>query len=403
MSDKRRDKKGRILREGESQDPSGQYVYRYTNQLGKRVAVYSWRLLKHDPIPQGKKEKKSLRELEDEIDRLRLSGIIDTDLTVLELVKVYIKTKTGVTHNTRAGYQTVVNILSGHPFGSYPISKVKYSDAKIFLIRLQSEEHKSYSSIHLIRGVLRPAFQLAFEDEMIRYNPFNFELGKLLINDSVQREAVESKDKLEFLNFIKKDEYYKKYYEAVFILFETGLRISEFCGLTIDDIDFENHRLSVTKQLQRDRQGNYLISKTKTTAGTRVLPISKEVEDAFRTIIKRRKKVKVEPVVDGVSGFLYLDANGNPTLALHWEHRFSAIIKKHNKIYKYQLPKITPHMCRHTYCTTMAKKGISAKTLQYLMGHSDISITMNVYTHLGLEAATEELDRLEERKVLRKI
>ena len=238
---------------------------------------------------------------------------------------------------------------------------------------------------------------------MIRYNPFNFELGKLLINDSVQREAVESKDKLEFLNFIKKDEYYKKYYEAVLILFETGLRISEFCGLTIDDIDFENHRLSVTKQLQRDRQGNYLIAKTKTTAGTRVLPISKEVEDAFRTIIKRRKKVKVEPVVDGVSGFLYLDANGHPTLALHWEHRFSAIIKKHNKIYKYQLPKITPHMCRHTYCTTMAKKGISAKTLQYLMGHSDISITMNVYTHLGLEAATEELDRLEERKVLRKI
>ena len=56
-----------------------------------------------------------------------------------------------------------------------------------------------------------------------------------------------------------------------------------------------------------------------------------------------------------------------------------------------------PHVCRHTYCSNMARSGISAKTLQYLMGHSDISVTLNVYTHLGLEDAQHELKQLEER------
>ena len=58
------------------------------------------------------------------------------------------------------------------------------------------------------------------------------------------------------------------------------------------------------------------------------------------------------------------------------------------------MPKVTPHVCRHTYCTNMAKAGTNPKTLQYLMGHSDISITLNTYTHLGLLDAKEELDRI---------
>ncbi len=59
-------------------------------------------------------------------------------------------------------------------------------------------------------------------------------------------------------------------------------------------------------------------------------------------------------------------------------------------------------MARHTYCTNMAKSGISVKTLQYLMGHSDISVTMNVYTHLKLEDAQDELEKLEIREQVKK-
>ena len=59
------------------------------------------------------------------------------------------------------------------------------------------------------------------------------------------------------------------------------------------------------------------------------------------------------------------------------------------------MPKVTPHVCRHTYCSNMAKSGMNPKTLQYLMGHSDIGVTLNTYTHLGLEDAKQELSRVQ--------
>ncbi len=70
------------------------------------------------------------------------------------------------------------------------------------------------------------------------------------------------------------------------------------------------------------------------------------------------------------------------------------IVEKYNGIYKVQMPKVTPHICRHTYCSNMAKSGMNPKTLQYLMGHSDISVTLNVYTHVNFDDAKAELIRM---------
>ena len=99
---------------------------------------------------------------------------------------------------------------------------------------------------------------------------------------------------------------------------------------------------------------------------------SSDVMDAFKRIIKMRPKPKIEPIVDGYSGFLFLDKNGKPKVALHWEKYFQLSVAKYNKIYRVQLPKITPHVCRHTFCTNMAKSGMNPKVLQYIMGHGDI-------------------------------
>ena len=106
--------------------------------------------------------------------------------------------------------------------------------------------------------------------------------------------------------------------------------------------------------------------------------------------------IHLEQTVDGYSGFLFLDDAGLPLVAMHWEHRLSHMVNMYNQIYKVQMPKITPHVCRHTYCSNMARKGMNPKTLQYLMGHSDISVTLNVYTHLGLQDAVEEMTRLQD-------
>lgn len=373
-------------------------MYAYRGRDNKMHYVYSWKLEPTDKLPAGKRECKALRELEKEIEKSLNEEVAyhGGDVTVLGLAERYISLKTGVRHNTAAGYKTVLNLLKRDIFGSKRIDEVKVSDAKEWLIKLQ-QGGKHYSSIHTIRGVLRPAFRMAVEDDLLKKNPFDWELSTVIVNDSVKREAVTPKQERLFLDFIKGDKHYSQYYEGVYILFKTGMRISEFCGLTLDDIDMENRKIKIDHQLQRTREGVYLIEDTKTTYGERILPMSEGVYQCFQKLIKKRKKWKVEPMVDGKAGFLVLDKNGMPYLALHWEKRFEYALGKYNRIFKEELPIITPHICRHTYCTNMAKAGISPKSLQYLMGHSDIATTLGYYTHYKFNDVEKEVRELERR------
>lgn len=395
MSEKRRDNRNRVLRNGESQRPDGRYQFKYQDNDGKVKFVYSWRLDKNDRTPAGKKRELSLREKEKQIEHDLFDRIVPNggNITVLELVKKYVSLKTGVRHNTKANYNFVINIIAKESFGRMRIDKVHLSDAKAWLIKLQ-KDGRGYSTIHSIRGVVRPAFQMAVEDDLIRKNPFAFELATVVVNDSVTREAITRAQEREFLRFIQEDKHFCKYYDGIYILFNTGLRISEFCGLTVGDIDFKEMRINIDHQLQRKRNMEYVIEDTKTSSGTRFVPMTPEVADCFRRILAKRARPKVEPMVDGYTGFLFLDKNGMPMVALHWEKYFKHILDKYNSIYKVQLPKITPHVCRHTFCSKMAKSGMNPKTLQYIMGHSDISVTLNTYSHVGFEDAKEELSRV---------
>ena len=396
MSEKRRDKRNRILREGEYQRADGRYRYRYIDENGKEKWVYSWRLDKNDPTPRGKKRELSLREKEKQIQADLFDHIVTHggDYSVIELVEKYISLKTGVNHNTRAGYKTVINILKKDPFGKQRIDKVRLSDAKAWLIKLQQVDGKGYSSIHSIRGVLRPAFQMAVDDDLLRKNPFGFELASVIVNDSVTREAITRKQERELLRFIKEDKHFCRYYDAIYILFHTGLRISEFCGLMVSDIEFSNQRIKVDHQLQRTTQMQYVIQEPETESGIRYVPMSEEVAACFRRIITNRAMPDVEPMIDGHVGFLFLDKNERPMVALHWEKYLQHIVEKYNKIYRIQMPKVTPHVCRHTFCSNMAKSGMNPKTLQYIMGHADISVTLNVYTHVQFDDAQAEMLRL---------
>ena len=391
---KRRDNKGRVLQMGENQLDDGRYVYRYTNPYGQRKTVYSWRLTASDPMPAGRRKDKSLREKIKDIEKQLRLEICCEDITVCELVEKYLMTKTGVKHSTQTGYKYVQNILAKEPFGQRKIASIKTSDAKIFLIKMQ-EDGRGYSTIHTVRGVLRPAFQMAADDDMIVKNPFQFELHTVVVNDSVKRDALTREQERKYLQFILEDDHYSQYYDTIYILFKTGLRISEFCGLTIKDIDFKKKVIKINHQLQRTSDMRYICEKTKTENGVREVPMTSDVVDAFKRIIKMRPKPKIEPVVDGYSGFLFLDKNGKPKVALHWEKYFQLSVAKYNKIYRVQLPQITPHVCRHTFCTNMAKSGMNPKVLQYIMGHGDISVTLDTYTHIKSEDAIAEMERLD--------
>ena len=393
----RRDAKNRVLRPGESVRANGKYQYKYHID-GKPHFVYSWKLEPTDKLPKGKQPCLSLRELEKQINTelAVLSNIVDGQMTVCELVDRYLKTKTGVRQSTKQGYVTVQRLLAKEKFGSQKIRNVKISDAKLFLIKLQQEDGKSYSTIHNVRGVLRPAFQMAVDDDILVKNPFGFQLQTVLVNDSVTREALSKDQMRKFLKFIHDDVVYCKYYEAVYILFHTGMRISEFCGLTLKDIDLQNKTVNIDHQLQRTADMRYIIVETKTDAGKRKIPITDDVAAMFQAIIEDREAPAVEKIIDGYTGFLFYDKEGKPLVAMHWQNRFNNMVNRYNDIYRVQMPNITPHICRHTYCSNQAKAGMNPKTLQYLMGHSDISVTMNVYTHVNFDDAEEELKRMEE-------
>lgn len=395
MSEKRRDRRNRVLLNGESQEADGRYKFRYTDACGNRKSVYSWRLVETDPVPSGKRDNAPLREQEKKIKQ-DLEGYIvpnGGDMTVLELVEKYTSLKTGVKHTTRAGYRTVKKLLEKDPFGMTRIDKVKLSDAKTWLVKLQQVDKKSYSSIHTIRGVVRPAFQMAVDDDLIRKNPFDFMLVTVVVNDSVTREAISRQEERKFLEFIKNDRHYSRYYDGMYILFKTGMRISEFTGLTLKDIDMENRTINIDHQLQKTGTLVYIDS-TKTYAGKRVIPMQDDVFECFQRIIERRPNMKVEPMIDGYTGFLWFDKDGKPMVAMHWEHFFQHAVARYNSIYRVQLPKITPHVCRHTYCSNMAKSGMNPKVLQYLMGHSDISVTLNTYSHVQYEDAKAEVAKM---------
>ena len=395
MSEIRRDNKGRKLATGESQDKDGRYRYKYNDVFGKRKSVYSWRLTESDPYPKGKRKDISLREKEKEVEKALRNAVATSggNMTVLELVQKYISQKRGVKHNTQANYNFVINVIKKEDFGAKRIDTIKLSDAKTWLIKLQ-DDGRGYSSIHSIRGVVRPAFQMAVDDDLINKNPFEFQLATVVVNDSVTREAITRKQQREFLRFIKEDKHFCKYYDGIYILFYTGLRVSEFVGLTINDIEFDKERIKVDHQLQRTRNMKYEILTPKTEKGERYVPMQKDVADCFRRIIQNRKHPKIEPMIDGYSGFLFLDKNDMPMVALHWEKYFQHIREKYNSIYKIQMPCITPHVCRHTFCSNMAKSGMNPKTLQYIMGHSDIGVTLNTYTHLQFEDALVEMKKV---------
>ena len=233
---------------------------------------------------------------------------------------------------------------------------------------------------------------MACDEDAVRKNPFIFKLTDVVVNDTVPRAALTEEHLGIWMNFIEKDNTYCKYYDEFVVLLETGMRVSEFCGLTRKDLDFKNRRIRVDHQLIRERGGKYYVEETKTSSGRRFLPMNETVYDSLKKMLERRPTVKAEPMVDGYSGFIMLDKNGNPKVALHIENEMRWAMKKYKKLHSDSpLPHITPHVFRHTFCTNYANDGMDIKNLQYLMGHSDAGVTLNVYTHASYAHAAEQM------------
>lgn len=393
MSEKRRDNKGRILRTGESQRTDGRYMYKYVNRAGETKVVYSWKLVPTDRVPKGKRDAISLREKEREIQRDLEDGI-DTKGKKMTLCELYAKKtaqRINVKKNTLAGRKYLMDALKQDKLGSRSIDSIKPSDAKEWAVRMK-EKGYGFKTISNYKRSLKASFYMAIEDDYVRKNPFDFQLSEVIDDDSESRQALSEEQEEKLLSFLQYDTVYQKYYDDVLILLKTGLRISELCGLTVQDLDFENHTLNINHQLLRNQEG-YYIETPKTKCGIRKVPMSEEAGKAFQRVLKRKKTGK-GIVIDGYRNFLFLNQKGMPMTACYYTSTLRNIVKKYNKYHDEPLPKITPHILRHTFCTRLAQKNMNPKNLQYIMGHSSIMITLNLYAHASQTGANMEMRSL---------
>ena len=310
--------------------------------------------------------------------------------TVYELCSQYIKLKAPLMrHNTVANYGTTLKIIAGSSIGPLKVKDITKTKAKLFLSSLQNEEGRSFPMIRNIRGVLRPAFEQAVDDGIIRYNPFDFELKSVVRSDIGRRDALTDEELNEFLTYVRKHKHFSRYYDLFYLQFHTGLRVSELCGLTESDLYFAERYISVKRQLQRKRTMELYLTPPKTGAGVRKVPMTADVEACLRHILSTRPPALASYTVYGsnrmpdATGFLFFDKNNMPYVAQTVENHYRTVSKAFIKhMHPDRVKPITSHVARHTFCSLRVKEGMNPVTLQHIMGHSSIRTTLGWYTHL---------------------
>ncbi len=370
----RKDSKGRVLKVGESQRKDGTYMYRYTDTRGKRQSVYA-----SDLKELREKEKVIHKNLDDGIDYA--AGKI----TVLELVYRYLSLKKNIQESTVETYKVSTNRLSKFDFAYMKIVDVKASDAQKWISELCNSGLK-YGSIQSVLTIVKPAFMMAYNEDIIRRYPFSFRISDFLQNDSTVREPLTLVQQNGLLAFIRNTAPWYKHYDLINVLLGTGMRISEFLGLTINDIDFNNNRIFINKQLVRGSDKKPHIKTTKTAYGVRYIPMTTQVSNSLKKLIEKSQKSNIVNIVDGCHGFIALKSNGRIMERCEIDHIFTRLKKAYNDTNPaVPIKMLTPHVLRHTFCTNMVNAGMDIKSLQYLMGHASVKMTLNVYAHASYE------------------
>lgn len=405
MSEKRRDNKGRILRDGELQRKDGKYEYRYTDSKGGRHSVYSWRLVETDKTPTGKKAQLPLREIEKNIQKDLHDGIDFSradKITLNEYYDEFIALKKNLKPTTLETYKRSYDLHVRDGLGKKKLSSIKYTDIKkLYLSFLDgnSEGHGIVTSVHT---VLSQVYKAAIRDEIVRNNhPSSAytEISQCLKSRAKKRHALTLAEQESFLNFIRKTPRYNRWNPLFTTLVGTGMRFGEAAGLTWDDVDFKENVIYVRRNLQRTYydESKIFMSTPKSKAGERIIPMFNEV----KTVLAEEKMRQIQEglnnvEVDGHVGLVFIGKKGKPLLNNGVNHMLLTIVKLHNKMVKdVVLPEFSVHVLRHTFCTRMCENEVNVKILQEIMGHSDITMTMNVYAEATKDKKREVFKELE--------
>ena len=380
----RKDSKGRVLKTGESQRKDGTYMYRYTDIRGNRKSVYA-----SDLKELREKEKDVQRDLDDGIDYA--AGKI----TAICLIREYVKMKNNIKESTENTYLNTISTLDKYDILHKSVNQIKIADAKKLAHKLL-EDGKNSNTVHQYIRLISSSFDMAYDDDIIRKNPFKIKASDYSKDDKKGRFAMTQEQQRDFLHFVLSNKKCNSHYDDYVILLGTGLRISEYLGLTIKDIDLAKRIMHINHQVVLCKNGKYKITTLKSKSGDRYLYIDDNIYGSIVRKIHTCNRRDKGFIIDGYSGFLNISHNGESIMRREtFNISLKSAVKRYNKQYPDKpLPNVTPHTLRHTFCTNMANAGLDLKSLQYLMGHSDTRVTLEVYTHVNVERATSEMKRI---------
>lgn len=401
----RKDGKGRALKKGEHYRKSdGRYSYSYVDVFGNRKFIYSNNLTK-----LREREKQLVR---DQLDGLDVYAAGSADLNFV--FERYLSTKSELRSTTRSNYLYTWNHFIKDGFGKRKIGEVKYSDVLYFYNYLLKEKGLQINSIENINTVLHPTFQLAVRDDIIRKNPTDgayTEIKKRYGGSRKLRHALSVEQQRSFMRYVSESPVFYTWYPFFTFLLGTGCRIGEAVGIRWDDIDMVNRTIDINHSLTYypRREDTYVcefrVSLPKTEAGKRIIPIMEPVYRVLEEEYKRQNDEGFcETVVDGMTNFVFTNRFGNPHNPASVNRAIKRIVDAHNaeeeieakkkKREPVMLPRFSCHIFRHTFASRICENETNIKVIQQIMGHADVSTTMNIYAEVNVETTKQSLDKL---------
>lgn len=401
----RKDGKGRVLRKGEHyRKTDGRYSYIYTDPLGKQRMVYAKSLV-------------SLREKEESLIRDQMDGLnvyVAGNSDVNFLFDRYISTKSELRSSTYANYLYTWNHFIRDTFGKKKIKDVKYSDVLFFYSDLLNNQGLQINTLENINTVLRPAFQLAVRDDIIRKNPVDgayVEIKKRSGSKKKKRKALTVDQQRAFINYVAENPFFYKWFPLFTFLLGTGCRIGEAIGIRWDDVDMDNklidinHSLTYYTRADDSFKCEFRVSEPKTEAGVRIIPMMQQVYDVLKSEYERQQEEGfcVENV-DGMTNFIFTNRFGMPHNPAAVNRAIKRIVDAHNaeeevkakkeKREPIMIPRFSCHIFRHTFASRFCENETNLKVIQEVMGHATAMTTMDIYADVNQDVTKASLENL---------
>lgn len=386
--------KGKELGKGLSQRKDGRYQARFCNRFGKRLSFCSLEL----------SEVKNW--LNDAIydDRHGLNGD-GSNVTLNEWFDEFLKLykigncKESTNYNRLSSYNTHIR----DSIGMLLLNEIKVSHIQQLLNGMKNKGYAK-GTIVKFKSSLSEIFEKAIDNEYISKNPCKKAEIPLNCKESGSARALTKNEEKEFVKAIENNMQRNWYLTALY----TGMRQGEISALTVRDIDFKNHVIHVNKTLSYVG-GVFRFNTPKTKNSCRDIPMNAGQEEAFRNQIQKRNEMKIKYAdkwkpLDGFDTLIFTTKFGKPLAEIQMLDSLKNVIARINRdrmkiAAKNHQPvevmnHFSPHSLRHTFASRCIEAGMNPKVLQIILGHSDIKITLNIYTHLSQENIREEMEKV---------